>query len=138
MNKIMVIVFALSLFVCLVLVGANYYIKHETSKVKPIVIQEKSQIDYEYKGNFDITWYCISGTTASGNKTNHELTVAADLNYFEFNDVLYIKELKQAVVVHDTGRLVKGHRLDIYTTDCQQAIQNGIKKAKVYKIGVTR
>lgn len=96
---------------------------------------QESPITYEYKGEYELTWYCTGSKTASGNKVNHQLTGAVDLRHFNFNDVLYIEYLDKPIVAHDTGGAVKGNIIDIYTNDCEEAIKNGRKKSKVYLIG---
>ena len=133
MNKLLVI-FCI-IITAIITVFVMVLLGHKFAKTNTIVIQASSEIENTFLGEYTLTWYCISGTTASGNKTNHELTVAGDLSEFNFNDVLYIKELKKAFVLHDTGGLIKGKRLDIYTNDCEQAKLNGVKKSEVYLIG---
>lgn len=135
MNKIIVIILGFILGITTVLVGANIYFKIKISNQVPIIIKAESKVPYHYMGEYLLTWYCTGTKTASGNKVNHELTVAADLKEFNFNDVLYIESIVKPVVVHDTGELVKGKRLDVYVDDCNLAKQNGVKYSKVYKIG---
>lgn len=130
MKKITVAILTVLIIVVMVFVGKKYQTKNV------IVIQQPSEISNTNLGEYTLTWYCEGEITASGNKVNHELTVAGDLsNGLKFNDVVYVKELGKAYVVHDTGRLVKGKRLDIYVNDCRQAVANGIKKSEVYLIG---
>jgi peptidoglycan DL-endopeptidase CwlO len=101
---------------------------------KPIIV-ESSPIPYDYLGEYKITWYCTGKITASGNKVNHQITGAGDLKQFKFNDIVYIEGLSQPVVIHDTGGLIKGNRIDVYIDDCDLAIKNGVKTRKVYKLG---
>lgn len=133
-SKILVILIVVLMAVCLtvsaVLCGKKF------AKTQVLVIQSNTEIPYVNMGEYTLTWYCVGGITASGNKTNHNLTIAGDISGdLKFNDVLYIKELGKAYVLHDTGRLIKGKRLDVYTTDCEQALQNGVQKSEVYLIG---
>lgn len=107
--------------------------KMETKETVTII--EHSPIPYDYLGEYKITWYCTGKITASGNKVNHQITGAGDLKQFKFNDILYIEGLSQPVVIHDTGRLIKGNRIDVYIDDCNQAILNGVQIKKVYKLG---
>lgn len=103
---------------------------------EPIVIELPSPVKYDYKGEYELTWYCEGTKTASGNKVNHNLTAAADVGSgLKFNDVVYVDYLDKPVVIHDTGSAIKGNKLDIYINDCEQAIKNGRKKSKVYLIG---
>lgn len=106
------------------------------TKIEKIVIEKASPVEYDYKGEYELTWYCEGTKTASGNKVNHNLTAAADINSgLKFNDVVYIESLKMPVVIHDTGSAVKGNILDIYVNDCSQALKNGRQTSKVYLIG---
>ena len=102
---------------------------------QPPTIVEHSPIPYDYLGEYKITWYCTGKITASGNKVNHQITGAGDLKQLKFNDSVDIEGLSQPVVIHDTGRLIKGNRIDVYIDDCDLAIKNGIKTRKVYKLG---
>lgn len=105
-------------------------------KSKPIIIEQSSPVKYDYKGEYELTWYCEGTKTASGNKVNHNLTASAGVGSgFKFNDVVYVDYLNKPVVIHDTGSAIKGNKLDIYINDCEQAIKNGRKKSKVYLIG---
>ena len=135
--KRLILIYLYGFFTFLSLCFLVFLLITRESKAEPetVIIQEKTKIPYTALGEYTLTWYCISGTTASGNKTNHNLTIAGDLNKLKFNDVVYIEKLGGAYVMHDTGRLVKGNRIDIYTNDCQQAIKNGVQKSNVYLIG---
>ena len=134
MNKIIIISLGFILGVMTVLVATNIYLKIKIANQVPIIIETESKVPYHYSGEYMLTWYCSGTHTASGNKVNHELTVAADLKEFNFNDVLFIESIGKPVVVHDTGKLVKGKRLDVYVDNCDLAKQNGVKYSKVYKI----
>lgn len=102
----------------------------------PTIIQTESPVKYDYKGEYELTWYCEGTKTASGNRVNHNLTAAADVKSgLKFNDVVYVSYLDKPVVIHDTGSAIKGNKLDIYINDCNQAIKNGRKTSKVYLIG---
>ena len=114
----------------------NFCFPKKKPEPKTVIIKKSSPVKYHYKGKYELTWYCQGTKTASGNKVNHNLTAAADINSgLKFNDVVYIETLGQPVVIHDTGSAVKGNKLDIYINDCDQAIQNGRKTSNVYLIG---
>ena len=105
----------------------------------PTIIEQPSPIKYDYKGIYELTWYCQGNVTASGNKVNHNTTASADVRggNFNFNDIVYIEYLQKPVVIHDTGSAIKGNKIDIYVNDCDKAIQEGRKMSKVYLIGGT-
>ena len=80
-----------------------------------------------YLGKFELTYYCISGTTATGNPTMEELTVAVDPNVIPLNSKLYIDGLGVRVA-HDTGGVIKGNIIDVYVPDYDTCIQLGRTK----------
>ena len=108
----------------------------KNTKPEVVFIEKESPVKYDYIGEYTLTWYCTGTQTASGNKVNHQLTAAADIKTnLKFNDVIYIEFLNKPVVVHDTGEAIKGNKIDIYTNDCTEAKNYGVKKSKVYLIG---
>ena len=78
----------------------------------------------EYLGKFTLTYYCISGTTASGNPTIENVTVAVDPTVIPLDTPLYIDGLGVRIA-HDTGGAIKGNKIDVYVRDYDTAIQNG-------------
>lgn len=81
----------------------------------------------EYIGKFTLTYYCISGTTASGNPTIENITVAVDPNVIPLHTPLYIDGLGVRIA-HDTGGVIKGNKIDVYVKDYDTAIQNGVTR----------
>ena len=81
----------------------------------------------EYLGKFTLTYYCISGITASGNPTIENITVAVDPNVIPLHTPLYIDGLGVRIA-HDTGGVIKGNKIDVYVKDYETAIQNGVTK----------
>lgn len=131
--------FLIRIIPCFIVITACFYgliaINQKPEPI-PTIIQTESPVKYDYKGEYELTWYCEGTKTASGNRVNHNLTAAADVKSgLKFNDVVYVSYLDKPVVIHDTGSAIKGNKLDIYINDCSQAIKNGRKTSKVYLIG---
>ncbi|MFC3749858.1 3D domain-containing protein [Paenibacillus sp. GCM10012306] len=83
------------------------------------------------KGNKDY------GITSSGKLTKEGRTVSADINLFPYGTVLYIDGVGERIV-EDTGRAIKGYKLDLFIEDLQRARNFGRKhnvKVKVLKMG---
>ena len=90
-------------------------------------INNEQDIKMTYLGKFTLTYYCISGTTASGLHTMENITVAVDPDVIPLHTALYIDGLG-ARLAHDTGGAIKGNKIDIYVNDYDKAIQNGVTK----------
>lgn len=85
-----------------------------------------------YVGKFELTYYCISGTTKSGTNTKPHVTVAVDPNVIPLGSKLYIEGLGYRVA-EDTGGVIKGNKIDVYVTTYDEAISNGVTPdAKVW------
>jgi len=79
----------------------------------------------------ELTQYCLVGRTRSGTLTREGI-VAADPTVFPLGRELELFVDGQTVGrfrVEDTGRLVKGGVIDIWTNSCAKAIQFGRQKA---------
>lgn len=113
--------------------------KEEKEPQKEVIIQEiipKTVIPFTPLGEHTLTWYCPTGNrTASMTEPKEGRTIAIDKSMgLKFGDTVYIEKYG-AFVCEDTGSAIKGRKVDIYIEDCNQAKQNGVKKAKVYLIG---
>lgn len=78
----------------------------------------------------DVTAYCYTGKrTASGTWPKHG-TIAADPRVLPFGTKVYIPGYGEGVV-EDTGRLIKGNRIDVYIPSYDACIEWGIKEMEV-------
>ena len=82
--------------------------------------------------DFQATAYCEFGITKSGVVVSPGV-VAADPKVLPLGSVVYVDVPKYRGVyqVMDTGRLIKGRRIDIYMRGYEQAIRFGRRPAKV-------
>ncbi len=81
---------------------------------------------------FQATAYCDFGITFSGILV-HRGMVAADPNILPIGSVIEVKagEYSGIYTVMDTGGVVKGHLIDIYMPDYEEAVQFGRQGVKV-------
>lgn len=108
--------------------------KKETIKFIPTYIEVDSPINYDRLGDFVITHYTHTGNkTASGIYPKAKRTVACDTSIIPFGTVIYIDG--QAYICEDTGRKIKGNRIDIFVDSKDEAIKKGVIKKEVFKIG---
>ena len=114
------------------------------TKIVTQTVTEPSPIAYKELGEFKITYYCACpiccgkqpsdpayGITASGNKVMPELTIAVDPKVIPLNSKVYIEGIGVRVA-HDTGRLIKGNRIDVYVPNHQDALHLGTHQAEVF------
>src|SRR5262245_36156453 len=78
------------------------------------------------------TAYCDKGTTRSGTRARTGI-VAADPNVLPIGTVLRILDGPHAGVytVMDTGKAVKGRRIDIFMPNCERADRFGERSVRV-------
>jgi len=81
---------------------------------------------------FLATAYCQSGDTRSGVPAQSGI-VAADPNVIPFGSLVRIKDrgLSRLYRVLDTGRAIKGRRIDIYLPNCRSARAFGTHRVLV-------
>lgn len=93
----------------------------------------------ESLGLFTVTYYCAcevccgwwsGGPTASGAYPTADWTVAADPDVLPLGTRIYINGHEYCV--EDTGSGVSGNHIDIYVTDHDLAVDNGITEAEVF------
>jgi 3D (Asp-Asp-Asp) domain-containing protein len=75
----------------------------------------------------ELTAYCLKGTTRRGRYVRPGI-VAADPRYFPLGRYIEVYVGAQyfgRFLVDDTGRLIIGRRLDIWTAECSDAMQFG-------------
>ena len=129
-----IIIFSLMLISCLIFTGI--YLKNEKEKIKPIVIQEVCPINYDYIGEFEITYYVATGNrTSTGVYPKSDRTIAVDPKVIPYGSIVYIEGVG-ARIAEDCGSAVKNNVIDVFVDVTQdEALKMGRKKAKVYLIG---
>lgn len=85
--------------------------------------------------DFRATAYCDDGITKSGVQVAVGM-VAADPNVIPLGSIICVEETPDRYYdgiyqVTDTGRLVKGSRIDIYIPDLEEALEFGYRGVKV-------
>ena len=119
---------------------ADYFHKKEIKELKNkipetiFVERDVSPIPYDYLGEYTLTFYTHTGNrTKSGVYPKMERTIAVDPNVIPLGSILYV-EGYGVFIAEDTGGKIKGNRLDIFVNTKQEAVNLGVKKAKVYKL----
>lgn len=113
-----------------------------------IVKPKESLPDATYLGNYLMTYYCPChectnkypdnpeyGHTATGNEAIPYRTVAVDPTIIPYGTTLYIDYgdgVMRECIADDCGGDIKGHRLDLYVGDHQEALRLGVRYADVY------
>lgn len=112
-----------------------------TEEPKPV--EEPMDEDEEelvYAGNFKLTFYCpctsccgenAQGITASGTVATEGRTVSADPNILPLGTRIYIDGYGE-LVVEDTGSAINGNVLDIYLSDHNRCLEEGVQYKDVY------
>jgi 3D (Asp-Asp-Asp) domain-containing protein len=81
---------------------------------------------------FEATAYCLKGLTASGEPVQKGI-IAADPRLLPLGTIVHIRAGKYTgrYKVLDTGRLIKGRRIDIYISDWGEAVSFGRRSVKL-------
>jgi len=88
---------------------------------------------YDQTAAFEVsvTAYCLRGKTASGLEVRNGIA-AADIGVLPIGSVIRLRgtggepaEREGIYTVLDTGRLIRGRRIDLYVPDCANAVQFG-------------
>jgi 3D (Asp-Asp-Asp) domain-containing protein len=69
------------------------------------------------------------GITYTGTKATEGKTIAVDPNFIPLGTTVYING--QPYVAEDTGRLIKGNKIDIYMSDHKTALKWGVQELEV-------
>jgi 3D (Asp-Asp-Asp) domain-containing protein len=84
---------------------------------------------------FTATAYCNGTRTASGTRPTTANTVAADPAVLPLGSRIRLSGLHKPYngdyVVEDTGPKVRGRRVDLYVSDCREAVRFGRRSASV-------
>lgn len=103
------------------------------------IVPEGAERIGESLGVFTVTYYCAcdiccgwwsGGPTASGAYPVPDWTVAADPDVLPLGTRIYISGHEYCV--EDTGSGVKGNHIDIYVTDHELAVNNGVGYAEIF------
>lgn len=81
-------------------------------------------------GRFTVTCYALNGTTASGHQVSRDV-VAVDPRVIPIGTRVHIGGVGPRVAL-DTGRKIKGHRLDIWLPSESACMRFGRKSLTVY------
>jgi len=88
-------------------------------------------------GHFRMTAYTryrqSSGRTASGTRPSHERTVAVDPRVIPLGTKIEIEGVGVRIA-EDTGRLIKGKKMDVFLPSVQACTRFGVRSRKVYII----
>lgn len=115
--------------------------RYTTTKVAPGAsrLQGRSQTHARRRplGHFRMTAYTryarSSGRTASGTRPSHERTVAVDPRVIPLGTKIEIEGIGVRIA-EDTGRLIKGKKLDVFLPSVQACTRFGVRSRKVYVI----
>ena len=122
-------------------------------KVSEVAYIEQSQTETvsrgdarTYLGVFEFTAYTANfestgkspgdrgyGITKSGAKVTEYVTISVDPRIIPLGSVVYIEGLGYRTA-QDTGSAIKGHIIDLYIPDLQEAKKFGRQKLKVYLV----
>jgi len=70
------------------------------------------------------------GITASGVKAREGITIAADWDVMPEGTIVEIEGIGYRIV-QDTGSAIKGHRIDIYFEEHEEALEFGLQEVRV-------
>ena len=87
-----------------------------------------------------VTMYCLNGTTRRGRYVREGI-VAADPKLFplaHFIELYVGRTYLGHFLVDDTGRRIRGPRIDVWTSNCREARRFGIARGTAVLIGRTR
>ena len=107
----------------------------ELKNTPPIIVERDiSPIPYDDLGEFTLTFYTHTGNrTKTGVYPKIQRTIAVDSKIIPLGSVLYVEDYG-VFIAEDTGGKIKGQRLDIFVNTKQEAVNLGVKKARVYLI----
>ena len=140
------IIYILIIFFSFILLckGISFIENKQIEKEPPIIVERDiSPIPYDDLGEFTISFYCdcpICTKTAKGRKTatgvkpKEDITIACDGDILKMGDIVYIENIG-VYICQDKGSAITNGRIDVFVNNHQEAVNLGVKKARVYKIG---
>lgn len=78
---------------------------------------------------FTVTSYCLAKNRTTSGSFPKAGIIAADLRLFPLGTTIYFPDLG-TLTVKDSGRDIRGHRLDLWLSSCSSAIKFGKKILK--------
>ena len=104
-------------------------------------LENLKQNEAIYVGKYKITYYCPckeccgkeDKITASGQKAQEGITVAADISNLPFGTKIYISGIGWRIV-QDKGSAIKGNRLDIYVSSHSNPMPYNVQNLDVWVI----
>lgn len=115
---------------CLLIEAKHYNSKNNV----PIIIVNNTAVPYIPLGEFKITHYTHTGNRCKNGHYPTLKTIAVDKKIIPLGSLVYIENYG-IMVAMDTGRAIKGNRIDVFVDTKKEATEKGVKRAKVYVIG---
>jgi len=110
-------------------------INSRSNSTEPMAVSRLSA--RRHLGQFKMTAYtryaASSGRTASGTRPHHERTVAVDPRVIPLGTKIEIEGIGIRIA-EDTGRLIKGKKLDVFLPSAHACSRFGVRSRKVYII----
>ena len=100
----------------------------------------ESDLPHKKLGKFTLSWYSpkeLGKThphelkTSTGKTPVSGKTIAVDPKVIPYGSIIYIQDYGY-FIAEDCGGAIKGNRIDIFTANHSEAIQNGKRVANVY------
>jgi len=85
---------------------------------------------------FEATAYCYGAVTRTGTRPTERRTIAVDPKVIPLGSQVYVScetwpEVDGVYIAEDTGRLIKGNRVDLYMIDREQCLRFGRRPIEV-------
>lgn len=109
---------------------------HQPEELTDVPPREPLEADFEGhwqpSRDFVATAYCLKGRTASGIQARPGI-VAADPRVLPLGTVIHVSAGRYSGIykVMDTGRLIRGRRIDIYVPSYKEAVSFGRRRVKL-------
>lgn len=109
---------------------------------KPVFMYEWNEVQGPEWEDYTLTAYCScdkccgksDGITASGTVATENRTIAVDNSVIPYGTEVEIEGFG-TYVAEDCGSAIKGNRIDIFFSNHEDAVNFGVKKARVRVIG---